>query len=203
MKIVEAITAVMCSVPVVKKEDRNASQNFSFRGIDAVLNAVGPALREHGVVVTPKVISHHLEMVTVGRNQTPMQSVVVLVRYTFYGPEGDNLCVEVPGQAMDAGDKALSKAMSVAFRTALLQTLALPTDERDADADAYERAPSPERPKSDADRARDALLVKVTALGMNPGDVAQLYLTEVGTPIGEEASAARIVDFTNRLGEPK
>ena len=41
---------------------------------------------------------------------------------------------------MDSGDKATPKAMSVAFRIALLQALALPTDEPDPDSYAYERA---------------------------------------------------------------
>jgi hypothetical protein len=41
---------------------------------------------------------------------------------------------------MDSGDKATAKAMSVAFRTALLQSLSLPTDEVDPDAHSYERS---------------------------------------------------------------
>jgi hypothetical protein len=42
---------------------------------------------------------------------------------------------------MDSGDKATAKAMSVAYRTALLQVLCLPTDEPDPDSHTYERAP--------------------------------------------------------------
>jgi hypothetical protein len=40
---------------------------------------------------------------------------------------------------MDTSDKATAKAMSVALRTYLLQTLMLPTDEKDPDADYHER----------------------------------------------------------------
>lgn len=206
MKIHEALAAVMRSVPVVKKEDRNSAQNFNFRGIDATLNAVGPALREHGVITLPQVQEHHTKTVTVGRQSTAMQSVVLLVRYTFVGPEGDTLVVEVPGEAFDSGDKAYSKAMSVAFRTALLQTLALPTDEKDPDADSYERAPetaaraAPKKSaKSEADIARDDLRARVAALGLNAGDVAQLYLADNGVSIKEEKDAAKIASFTERL----
>jgi hypothetical protein len=46
----------------------------------------------------------------------------------------------VLGEAMDSGDKAVAKAMSVAFRIALLQALALPTDEPDPDSYSYERS---------------------------------------------------------------
>ena len=57
---------VMRDVEAVKKTERNTSQNFSFRGIDSVVNAVGPALRKHGVVVVPEVLEHHLSTVEVG-----------------------------------------------------------------------------------------------------------------------------------------
>lgn len=195
MKIHEALAEVMRSVPAVRKEDRNSSQNFNFRGIDATLNAVGPALRKHGVIVQPKVLDHTSEVVTVGRNATQMRSVVVLVDYTFIGPEGDSLSSVVPGEAMDSGDKAYSKAMSVALRTALLQTLALPTDERDPDADSHERT----APPTPLERAKIELRDKVLRLDMNPHDVMALYQSETGTALPEETDAAKIREFTERL----
>jgi len=138
-----AMAAVMADVQSVAKSDRNTHQNFSFRGIDAVLNAVGPVLRRHGVVVLPEVLSHSFETVEVGQKRSLMGHVIVHVAYTFVGPEGDSLRTVVLGEAMDSGDKAVPKAMSVAFRTALLQALALPTDEPDPDASTYERSAAP------------------------------------------------------------
>ena len=55
--IYQALSAVMGDVQAVGKDGRNTQQGFNFRGIDAVVNAVGPALRTHGVVVTPRVLS--------------------------------------------------------------------------------------------------------------------------------------------------
>ena len=137
--VVQALAAVMNEIKVVRKEERNQAQNFSFRGIDAVLNAVGPALRKHGVVVVPEVLDYTYDTVVTSRG-TSMAHVVVKVAYTFYGPAGDDLSCMVIGESMDTGDKAGAKAMSVAFRTALLQSLALPTDEPDPDSESYERA---------------------------------------------------------------
>jgi hypothetical protein len=68
---------------------------------------------------------------------TSMMCARVVVTYVFTGPAGDSLIACVPGEAMDAGDKSTAKAMSVAFRTALLQSLALPTDDVDPDAESY------------------------------------------------------------------
>ena len=53
-----ALAAVMADVTHVGKEGKNSAQGYAFRGIDGVLNAVGPALRRRGVVVMP-----HLEAV--------------------------------------------------------------------------------------------------------------------------------------------
>ncbi|MGY1773543.1 ERF family protein [Blastococcus sp. SYSU D00813] len=148
--IYEALAEVMHDVQAVKKGDRNAAQGFNFRGIDAVLNAVGPALRKHKVVVSPRVDSIDYSTVEVGTKRTLMGHVRVVCTYTFHGPEGDSLPAQAAGEAMDSGDKATAKAMSVAYRTALLQALALPTDEPDPDATAYERAPArPAAPPAD------------------------------------------------------
>ncbi|CAB4218801.1 Essential recombination function protein [uncultured Caudovirales phage] len=143
LTIQAALAAVMGDVREVAKKDRNTSQNFNFRGIDAVVNAVGPALRAHGVIVMPEVLEHSYATVTVGRNATSMGHTIIKVRYRFTGPAGDFLDCVVLGEAMDAGDKATPKAMSVAFRTALLQALALPTDEPDPDASTFERSSAP------------------------------------------------------------
>jgi ERF superfamily protein len=139
-----ALARVMSDVLAVRKLDRNTQQGFQFRGIDAVLNAVGPAFRTHGIVVMPHLITTTAETVEVGAKRTPMLSRTVIVRYEFIGPQGDTRDCQVPGEAMDAGDKGTAKAMSVAYRTALLQVLCLPTDEPDPDHDTYERAPATE-----------------------------------------------------------
>lgn len=123
--VVEAMTAAMRDVRSVKKSDTNSHFKFNFRGIDTVLDAVGPAFRSHGVVVTPELQSIDF------RDSSKGAHVVVVVKYVFTGPAGDSIVAVVPGEAMDQQDKASSKAMSVAFRTALIQALAIPTGEPD------------------------------------------------------------------------
>ena len=154
--IVQALAAVMGDVQAVKKSDRNTAQGFQFRGIDAVMNAVGPALRAHGVVVVPVVISSDASTVEVGSKRTPMGHVRVVVEYHFHGPAGDSIMSRVAAEAMDSGDKSTAKAMSVAFRTCLLQALCLPTDEPDPDHDSYERSALSEEAQAWAGRIRAA-----------------------------------------------
>jgi hypothetical protein len=138
--IYKALSLVMEDVGAVRKAERNSAQNFNFRGIDAVVNAVSPALRKHGVIVFPRLHSVEHSTVVIGQKQTAMGHVRVQVEYVFVASDGSNLNALVAAEAMDSGDKATAKAMSVAFRTALLQTLCLPTDETDPDHDVYERS---------------------------------------------------------------
>lgn len=145
--IFQALASVMSDVDHVAKKDVNQQQRFTFRGIDAVVNAVGPSLRKHGVIVVPEVERYDYGTVVTTKGHS-MGHARVTVAYTFYGPEGDSIRSSAPGEAFDAGDKATPKAMSVAFRTALLQALALPTDDPDPDAQTYERGSSTQPPAS-------------------------------------------------------
>jgi hypothetical protein len=143
--VVEAIIAVMREVRAVGKDGRNTQQNYNFRGIDATVNALGPAMRKHGLIVSPQVKEFEYGTIEVGSNRTRQGHVQVRVVYTFHHSnpttgELTTLAVEVPGESMDSGDKCTAKAMSVAFRIALLQTFALPTDEPDPDESSYERS---------------------------------------------------------------
>jgi hypothetical protein len=131
------ITAVMQEVQAVAKNDRNEAQRFNFRGIDAVVNKVGPALRNAGGFIVPDVISTTHDTMP-AKNGGSMSVVRLTVQFSVYGAEGDPIIGTVAAEAFDSGDKATAKAMSVAFRTFLLQVLALPTDEPDPDASTYE-----------------------------------------------------------------
>lgn len=137
--IYQLMAKVMAGVRAVGKNDRNTEQNYAFRGIDATVNAVGPVLREHGVIVVPEVLEVSHRDVTTSRGK-PSRECTVKVRYRFYGPGGDWIDAVTVGEAMDFGDKGTPKAMSVAFRVALLQSLCLPTDEPDPDSQSYDRA---------------------------------------------------------------
>ena len=170
--IYAAINAVMRDVQAVRKGEKNTHGNFLFRGIDAVTNAVGPALREHGVIVTPNVLDAQYDVVHVGQKQTVMSRVTLRIEWTWWGPEGDSITCTTQGEAFDSGDKATAKAHSVAFRTAMLQTLALPTDEKDPDVDTYERSAAPS--------GMDELLAAVDEIGVPRSAFASWVITPQG-----------------------
>ena len=196
MTITAALAAVMTDVQAVAKTDRNQHQKFNFRGIDAVLNAVGPALRKHGVVVVPRVdtVSYDEVQTSTGK---PASACRVLVTYTFHHGDTSLPCT-VAAEAWDHGDKAAPKAMSVAFRTALLQALALPTDEPDPDASSYERsAPQP----VDAYRDKELNDLLAAAVAAELDIKADKVLAYAGTGAAElEASKVKLRKLLAEVG---
>lgn len=134
----QAWAAVMAEVRALGKDQVNTHQRFNFRGVDDVMNAVGPALRKHGVAVVPTQVDLRTRDAQTS-NGKPAHESMVVVSYTIYGPAGDSMPGAAAGESLDSGDKATPKAMSVAFRTFLLQALCLPTNDTDPDAETYTR----------------------------------------------------------------
>lgn len=158
----EALSRVMEDVQAIEKADRNQDQGFMFRGIDAVLDKVGPVLRKHGVVIIPRALNITTERYVTGKG-TAMRNATVTMGYTVYGPAGDTIEGSAFGEAADSGDKAVSKAQSVAYRVFLLQGLTIPTRQADPDANSHERATYTQ----EAQDARDDLTEACQELGIN------------------------------------
>ena len=133
---------VMTDIGAVEKTGRNQSQQFNFRTIDDAMNAAHKALTLHGVIVAPEIVEKSSERIAT-KNGNPAQRVELTVRYRFVGPKGDEVSATVASEGIDYGDKATSKAMSMALKYALFQTLMIPTEEADPDSQTYEIASEP------------------------------------------------------------
>lgn len=195
--VFEAFSNVMGAVQGIRKGDRNSQQGFNFRGIDAVLNAVGPALREHKVTIIPTAESIEIERYQTAKGGQ-MQGVIARMTYTVYGPAGDFFTGSAYGQAADAGDKAVSKAQSVAYRTFLLQGLTVPTDEPDPDSSVHERAV----PQADpVVNAKNDLAAAVQHVGLDLGEFAAWALSAngPGLNIRESQDVTKIAALTERV----
>lgn len=131
--VYEAWSAVMADVQAIGKSEQNRDQNYSFRGVDAVMNAVGPKLREHGVMTIPQTPEVAMSDAGTSKRGTHMHRVMVKARWLVVSVTGDSFEMSAAGEATDAQDKATAKAESVAYRTALLQALCIPTCEPDPD----------------------------------------------------------------------
>lgn len=140
--IYETIAAVMEEIGAIGKDSKNQQQGFMYRGIDAVMNAINPALIKHKLFIVPEVLEQKREERQTSRGGNLIYSVCT-IKYTFYAEDGSSVSAVVIGEGMDSGDKATNKAMSIAFKYACFQIFCIPTEEmKDPDAECHE----PSRP---------------------------------------------------------
>ena len=145
MTIHEAIPKIMADIGAIGKGQKNKQQGFKYRGIDDVMNALQPVLREHGVFIVPEVLHQEREERQTKSGGNLIYSICT-IKYTFFSTDGTSISAVVIGEGMDSGDKATNKAMAIAFKYACFQVFCIPTEEmKDPDSETPEashRAPS-------------------------------------------------------------
>jgi hypothetical protein len=131
---ITAITAEFAAASIPKAHLNQVDQ-YLYRSIDDVLNRLSPLLAKHHVCVLPRAIERVVTDRT-GLGEALLVNVALRVVYTIVSAE-DGSCDEVEafGEALDAGDKATAKAMSAAYKSAMLQAFCIPVaDAEEPDA---------------------------------------------------------------------
>jgi hypothetical protein len=141
--VYEAITAVTAAMSRegIAKGRTNTQQNFKFRGIDDVYNALSSHLASAQLCILPRVVERS---VTERPTKTGGVStyVVLTVEFDFVSSkDGSSHTIRTMGEAMDTADKATNKAMSAAMKYACLMAFQIPTEaDNDADFSHHEKA---------------------------------------------------------------
>ncbi|MGW9041221.1 ERF family protein [Streptomyces lydicus] len=138
-RVFAAINAVMRDAMPVGKNQRNEQQNYAFRGIDDVMSAMAGPFRTHGLFILPTIAEHKQQ------RDGKMTRTAITMRYRVYGPAGDCLLADVPGEAFDYADKSTNKAQSAALKYLLFTLFMLPVDGRSID-DGDRQHPTAEPP---------------------------------------------------------
>lgn len=172
MSIYETIPAVMAEIGAIGKDSWN-KQGFAYRGIDAVMNALNPAMTKYKMFVIPKVLDQRREERQAAKGSNLIYSICT-VEYTFYAEDGSSVSATVIGEGMDSGDKATNKAMSAAFKYACFQTFCIPTEEmKDPDAET----PPPSKPAKPTLEAKyvNTLFAELQRTGIGLKGILQTY----------------------------
>lgn len=134
-KIYSALAEINRKVGALTKSRENLQQGFMFRGIDDVMNELHAHFAEHGVLVIPEIETYDVtERVTAKGGA--MFVVRAIMKFNLTAADGSFITIRNVGEAMDSGDKAMNKAMSIALKYALLQLFLIPTEEK-KDPDYY------------------------------------------------------------------
>jgi len=130
-KIQTALLGVMKDIATtgIAKAQRNVQQGYAFRGIEAAMNELSPLLVKHGISVTTRYSDLSVTERFKGdpKDGKAMRFCTLKGAFTFAAEDGSSVTSECFGEAMDSGDKAVTKAQSIAFRTALFQQFVVPT----------------------------------------------------------------------------
>jgi hypothetical protein len=117
-----------------KQADQTGGAKYRYRGIDDAMNEMSVVLLHAGITVTPKYSD--LQIVERARGEgKATRLATVKGAFTFSADDGSCVCCETYGEAADTMDKAVTKAQSVSFRTALFQQFIVPLMAMDVEED--------------------------------------------------------------------
>lgn len=136
-RVYSAITSIMLELSHdgISKGQTNEHDGYRYRGVDDVYNRLSPLLAQHKLCILPRVLERGM-VDRRDRHGNLLIGVNLKVAFDLVSAEdGSRHVIEVYGEALDSGDKATSKAMSAAFKYAVLQAFCVPVGGRD-DADA-------------------------------------------------------------------
>ena len=137
-EIYTAISKVMKDIGAIQKNDTNPFDRYKYRGIDAVYNAVQPALVKNGVFIVPRLVDIS-QTDRLSKKGDAQVHTKVRVEYTIFASDASFVIVEFPGEAIDRSDKSVNKAMTAAFKYMIFELFCIPTDDiTDADKETIE-----------------------------------------------------------------
>ena len=187
-KIYSAIIDAMGQISAVSKSRTNGTQGFAYRGIDDVMNELHGILAKSRIFIVPTVLAEERTTGTTSRGGT-MFYTRLKIKFTFYADDGSNVESVVIGEAMDTGDKASNKALSIGLKYALLQVFCIPTeDDKDPDAVSPDFKPSQNQPSQQ--------------MGNTQPTTQPIQQSAMQQPNGLEDSKNRLQTLVKTFGKP-
>lgn len=162
--IIEALLAVkrkLDAFGVSKDRKTETGAIYSYRAVDDVINVVGPMLTEAGIITTIRyedVVHEDVSLIQANGKTRHGHRVTLrcIIEFHYMSPalgrvmedgsivnafpaEVSTLRTEGLGEALDSGDKATNKAMSIAYKYALGLALPIPfVGKDDPDAEQHQ-----------------------------------------------------------------
>ena len=132
--IYKAVAGVIADIGAVGKDKVNKQQGFKYRSVDDVYSVLNPALAKNKIFIIPEILEQKREMRT-NKNGTQITWVTLRIKYTLFADDGSFIETVLLGEAMDTGDKAINKAMAIAYKYLCFQVFCIPVEDMD-DPDA-------------------------------------------------------------------
>jgi hypothetical protein len=189
--IYQRISAVQKAVGYLQKDRSVSTGGGSYRAIshDAVVASLRSHMIEHGIVATITLADEcAFDLPIEGAKQRLFHASFTICFTNIDNPQ-DSFFVTLPAHAMDNADKAPGKAISYAFKYALLKVFALETGEDEESrykSDDYDFAAALEMAENATEQDALALLTEAKTAAMR---------------LKDPAAAKAIATVAKRLGE--
>lgn len=136
--VYHAMSRVMQRLTIagIGKNKTNTQQNYKFRGVDDVYDALAPILAEERLLILPRMTGiNFTEKAT--KSGGSQEFAYVTAEYDFVSAlDGSKHTCVMYGEGMDSADKATNKAMTAAYKYLCFQAFSIPVsglDDGDAD----------------------------------------------------------------------
>jgi hypothetical protein len=213
-KIAAKIAEVMQNVDYLQKDGRVAygSTRYSYLSEEKITSEMREAMLKAGLVIYPA----RMEVVNqqdVSTKTGQARVINILVSYRVQDIDSEEFIeVQALGEGMDAGDKAVYKAMTGAFKYAQRQAFMIPTgddpDKVSSDeltSKGEQEPPTEGSQPEQVDRATQSQLNKIYALVREVGYTPEQMRDLIGSEFGRESSkeltkkeASKLIDMLEK-----
>ena len=184
-QIHSALSAVIGELPGIGKDSTGKGLQYNYRGIEDIVPVVKRLFAENGIHMT----ANHSIVADADKqgNSGKQRRVVLQSTFMFYAADGSFVSTTTVGEAMDVQDKAMNKAMTAAYKYALIQTLCIADGD---DPDAYQpNQPNQQAAAPEPTESWKALVALGDQLKANSvSDQVKEWAKENGFNIGDRAS---------------
>lgn len=140
-----ALAGAAGAMKAIAKDQTNQQQQFKFRSIEAIVAAAKPLLAERGLAIVPAGFTLISTEQVQSSGGTRGYRSVVSGRWVITHEDGESISAEMLGEAVDYGDKSVSKAVQMAYKYLLTQLLGIGSDDPDGQSVEIAAAPAPRR----------------------------------------------------------
>lgn len=159
-KIYKAMGQVMSGMKELGKTERNATQGYSYRGIDSLMNLAHGLLDKAHIIILPSVLNEpEITLGPVSKKGTQFYRSLVRMKFEFMSTEDGSGVVSGPfiGEGVDNSDKASNCAQTAAYKWCLFQTFCIPVKGGLADSEQSTELDEDKQDEQSKQKLGDAL----------------------------------------------
>lgn len=136
-KVISAVQKDIASSGV-SKGGFNQKERYAFRKVDDIYNSLSPLLAKHGLIILPRILSYTTDEKVAKSGAVGFRTIAEVELDFVSASDGSIHTVKTYGEALDYSDKSLNKALTSAYKYALIVAFCIPVEVADADSESHE-----------------------------------------------------------------